>query len=330
VKVSCIIPSSCSKNILSALKKCIRLLRRSSKLAKVKIKIFLVTDFFQTTNPIGKDIDCFINTTKRTGFGVMNNIAIEKSLKNWKADWFLLINDDAYVGENFFKDLLIFLKGQKPDIVCPIVYKKNIHIIDSWGIEYFRSGYATPSRSPVNKTTLAPGTCLLIRNKLVKKMKRIYGFVFNPKFYYYHEDVEMSIRAIMIGAQISKTKNVTAYHIGQSTSRKKLFFLTFYPMRNLLWVIIFTWPFIEIVKNIFNITVVYLWLLWSEFSIIFPFAFLIILVSSVLNFKDLLSYRRNNLRGYSKNVDFSSVFSPYIFRTRKKGIPLGKAGRWSV
>src|SRR5688572_23595054 len=214
LRINCIILSSCSLDMLPLVRKCVSSLTKSAAHAKISIKVILVADSLKAKNPLIQGVDEFLNTKEKIGFGVMNNIAIDFSLKKYSCDYLLLMNDDAWLKKDFFKQIKNLIKNQNSDLICPLIYKLDKKNIDSWGIEYFRSGYATPSRSLNIKNTLVTGTCMIIKKEWILKLKKKSGFVFNPLFYFYHEDVELSIRLLSLNASIVKTDKAIVYHKG--------------------------------------------------------------------------------------------------------------------
>lgn len=321
--ISCVIVSSCSQEVMPFLEKCIKSIKKSSKLAKLSLKIVLVSDAPTTKTTSIRAVDDFINAGNKLGFGSMNNYAIDFVLKKYSSDYILLINDDAWVKHDFFKIVKKSIKERHFDIFYPAIYKPNKKILDSYGIEYFKSGYASPIKLLNLKPSMFAGTCVLINKKLIQKLKRRFGFVFNPLFYFYHEDVELGIRVLSLQATIINSKNLVAYHIGNTTSKNNKFLLSYLPIRNLLWVILLTWPLRTIFKYFGYIVTVYGWLVWSEFKYFIPFIYIIVFVNTIIKSKDLISYRLKTIPNYDKGFMFESIFSPHMFRTRKKNIAIG-------
>lgn len=315
MNIACIIPSSCSKSALPFLKRCIESLRHSAK-GILTINIVVVTDNKGARNNLKKlPIKRILISPPQSGFGQMNNIAIEEVFTFENPDYFLLINDDAWINKDFFKNFLQLRKRISFDLLNPIIFTKNSPVIDSFGVEYFSSGYAKNANLLHIPTTLATATCLLIKTSFLKNMGDAYGFYFNPLLYYYLEDVEFSIRAKAIGAKIERHAKLIAHHVGSLTSGKKSFFVMRQTYRNILCVIIMTWPTKDIFYNILSVIMVQGWSFIYGTSLHGPFLYLGALISALGDLPELVGYRKKILARYSKRFHFSSILSPHAFRT---------------
>ena len=315
MNISVIIPSRFDEKSRNFLEKCINSLKKS-KANNLRIKICIVTSDNSTQKHF-KSAQ-IIQARSNSGFSDMNNEAIEFALDTLHPDYILLINNDAWVNQDFFTQFQKILdEEEQADVVVPLVYESDGKSIDSFGVEYFRSGYAKNSREIELNTTLTSASCVIINSDFLKKMKITYGFYFNPLLFFYLEDVEFCIRAFMLGANYVKSKSLIAYHYGSTTSGKKSYFVIYQTYRNVIWVIMMTWTKKEILLNIMNILIVQVWLITYSLLHYGPILYLNILKETIVNFKNLLDYRRKIINNYSKNVMFASLFSEYAFRTFK-------------
>ena len=317
--ITCIIPSTCSAEILPYLQKCINSLIHTAE-EEVRIKILVVS-----SNPQGREkllsqkIDNFYLVDKSLGFAEMNNVAIEESLGFYNADYYLLVNDDVWVEKDFFSVLYEFFQKNKADIVCPLICRQD-GSIDSYGIEYFTSGFSQNANHEQIETTLAAAACVIIKSKLLKKIRDKYGFYFNPLLHSYYEDTDFSLRARAVGAYIVKNVNLKVHHIGSFSYGENSPQVMYYTFRNLLWVIFLTWPGYYILKNLWRIFLVQLWFVYCSIRDgcwwIYPKIFADTLYHGVL----LNQYRSRTIPVYNESFNFSDVFSPFWFRTRLQGI----------
>lgn len=313
MNIVCIVPTSISNR--SFLKRCIESIK---KCGSCQIQILIVTEkdkkrLIKKVIPLGEKVS-IVTVPDNCSFAKKNNFAIDKTI-GLSVDYYLLINDDAWVKEDFFDVLCKYLENKKSDIIIPFIFEKDGPIIDSFGVEYFRSGYAKNAQIEGVQTTLASASCLLIKKSFLTRIKKSYGFYFNPIFHYYLEDVEFSIRSFMLGAKFKKVRKLIAYHqVSTSTGRKSQFTM-YNTYRNVLWVILLTWPASDIFRNFFNILVVQLWVfLYSVFH--FGFSFYIkIFLDTWRDRKRILEYREKTLANYSPNNNFTSIFSALSFRT---------------
>lgn len=313
-KVTCIIPSTCTDKTIPYLKKCINSIHNSAK-NYVKPTIFVITENQRADKISNLRIDEIIVVRENSGFARMNNKGITKAFRLDSPDYMLLINDDAWVDKDFFKIAIKLIGDFNSDILAPIVYKPGGREIDSYGIEYFNSGYPKNALSKDIETQLLAAACLLIKSSFLKKYKNIYGFFFNTMLYSYIEDVEFSIRAKMIGAKMKKSEKLIAYHVGSLTAGWKSYFVIYQSFRNIIWVTIMTWPLKIILRNIVRILVVQIWFVLFSFRKFGPRLYLRLTYETVQNFPQLISYRSKTISKYFKNIKFQVLFSKFSFRT---------------
>lgn len=326
IKVVCIIVSTCSQGVLPALNKCIRSLRSSANFAKVAIMTVVVTENSKSDSGKIKDIDLFIRSNTKKGFGFMNNLAIKTTWKSFPADYYLLINDDAWLDKNFFREFSKITTGSyNPDIIIPLIYLGAGHKeLDAYGIEYLKSGLPLNARSKNIETQLFPAAALLLKKKFIEKVIRRFGFLFNTILFYYLEDVELSIRFWSLDPKVMKSSRLIVNHIGQNTTKtaNQQNFVNYYSFRNMLWVIIISWPRKIIIKNILKVLIIQSWLLFSKYKFKTIFWNMAILIDTGLNIFSLMKYRSLTIAKYPKNFNFENVFSEHFFYTRKEKLPL--------
>lgn len=323
-----IIPSSLRAPQLNCLHASINSLtnqRKSNSQLHLTICVVSETAASQRLKATFPDVD-FLKSPTGSGFAEVNNFALhflQKKIAQRKLpppQWLLLLNDDAWVAEDFVAQLtkleLLSKTALRADMYTPLILEaKNKTAIDSYGVEYFKSGYAKNNRSMTISTTLATAGCLLLRWAFVEKLQAAYGFFFNPAYFYYLEDVDLSIRARMIGGKLSKTEKLVAYHHGSATSGgKRNTFSLFYTYRNLLWVIVCCWPTAQVLRNLPNILVVQSWAIIYGTSRCGILTYPKIIAQTLMALPRLLRYRRIILAAYEE-TDFSALFANYNFRT---------------
>jgi len=309
MKITCIIPSTLLKKVTPSLSKCLDSLNKAKGL--MELRIFVVAS--SPWPVLIKRNKAKLLKINFISFSQINNDAIERTLK-YPSDYYLFINDDAWLEKDFFRKLVKAVKV-KPEILVPFIKTAKGDKIDSFGIEYFTSGYAKNSNYLLTKTELAPAACLLVKTSFLIKMKLSYGFYFNEILDSYLEDVEFSIRARGLGAKINKTENLIAYHMGSVSFGKKSRYVMFQTYRNIIWVILMTWPLKAILKNIISIIIVQGWVMFYGTVSYGPALYLKVITSTFLNLSKLLSLRKNIISAYGNSFKFQSVLSKYTFRT---------------
>lgn len=320
ITIVCIIPTTASNSIYSSLRRCVSSLKRAGT-RDVRIETLIVTPNKKPAlRSLRKKISNMVYADNSYGFSQMNNLALAFSFSHYSSAYHLFINDDAWIDDRFFSKICNIIQKDDADIIVPLIRSPSKKIIDSFGIEYFTSGFPRNSDSVQIKTTLASAACVLVKTSLLRKMKKTFGYVFHPLLFYYIEDVEFSIRALSMNAKIYKYELMKAYHVGSQTSKKEGYFIYYQSFRNILWVIILTWPLHIIAKHLFQIILVFFWLLWTTRFINKPLACVRIVTDTLLHARELQGYRTRTLNKYPHKFNFERIFTPYMFRTRKKGI----------
>ncbi len=262
-----------------------------------------------------KYIDLILSLPTDSGFSVLNNAAIDRVLTDAYPEYFIFINDDAWVKSDFFTNLAEVIKKHSPDIIAPLIFEGESNVVDSYGVEYFRSGYAKNNTSFSNKTTLATAACMIVKTTFLQKLKGTYGFYFNPVLHFYLEDVEFSIRAVMQNAKIFKSGELIVNHLGSTSSGKRSYFTMFQTYRNIVWVILLTWPKKYIIAHLPSIILVQAWVFLYGSVLFGPQLYIKIIADTLQHMPQLLTLRNQIVGSYKNHNNFSKLFSNLTFRT---------------
>ena len=315
LKIICIIPTKCADTSLPLLNRCLKSLHASAKLANVIIKPILVSDFKDhKRSDIKERYSEFNYVGEQKGFAKVNNMMIKKTI-NQKFDYYLIINDDAWIDKNFFKNAKELINKQHPDVVVPLIYERVGKKIDSFGIEYFKSGYAKNSRLLSTETQLGAMACLLVSKQIMQKMKESYGMYLNEILFSYFDDVEFSIRARGLMAKYVKNKSMIAHHYGSYSYGKKSLKVMYLSYRNLIWVILMTWPLKNICKHLFSILFVQSWTIYYGSKRNGLTLYIKYLWETLVNIKEIMAIRKRVISNYDKRFDFETTLSKVAFRT---------------
>ena len=312
--ITCIISCAGYAKNIPVLHTCIQSLFHA-KTPKTKLIIVVTTN--NTRHNIVQDnsIDFLFVSPKNAGFVGINNKAVIKTIKK-RSDFFLIINDDAWVKSNFFSQLEILEKqnDQKGDVLIPYIFASDKKRVDSFGVEYFKTGYTKNASSSTIQTSLASMSCLLIRTHFLKSMIASYGFFLNPLLKWYLDDVEFSVRALARDAIFIKCDSLIAFHQITYTWGVKSYFVMYQSFRNLLWVILLTWPTQIIKKNLFRICcwqVVQAMYCTIKYS---PFMYPKILIDTMRHVRISKTKRKRILHQYKDIHFFNTLFSTFEVR----------------
>ena len=182
----------------------------------------------------------FIRNGSNIGFAQSMNMGLNYAKKNFeKSDYFLLLNNDAYLKKNFFSESLAFLKKRRPDLMSPIVLLTNNRGVDTMGIDYYSDGTAFDRTITKKEAFLLAAACLFISKNFLSQCFKLFGWFFIPNFESFAEDTELSLRARLMNKKLELYPYPLVYHDRASTIKNQ--YTTLYlGIRNQIWTIITT------------------------------------------------------------------------------------------
>lgn len=167
-----------------------------------------------------------IYNPENVGFGRANNIGVQWAKKNIDFNYLLLLNNDTVVEH----DSLIYLEkafSKSPDIgivTGKIFYEARRDLVWYGGGEInYRRGW--PNITDYNKTasenganlsryvSFVSGCCMMFTKESISNLKG-----FDPDFFMYSEDLELSIRAAKLGYKLYYVSKAKIYHKVQGDS----------------------------------------------------------------------------------------------------------------
>ena len=263
----------------------------------------------------------FLRNENNLGFARSMNLGLSYARQKIKnIDYFLLLNNDAYIKKNFFIVSLRFLKDKHPDLMSPIVILTNNRGVDSMGVDYFSGGTAINRTIPSNKNYLLPAACLFISADFVNECFIKFGWFFIAIFDSYVEDIELSLRALLMKKGVLLLPEELVFHERSTTSVVDR--VSFLSARNHIWTIFTTWTPVMIYKNIAEImkyqiisNIIY----FLKFRYIYM---LLIYLQTLLNLPRLLKIRRkiqpNLSADFPENIFLKNSTSLYIHIKRSR------------
>jgi GT2 family glycosyltransferase len=167
---------------LEQLLKSIHLAVDQTKDLPVETEIFIVdngeqTEWLDAQLPLAK-----FDSQGNVGFGKAMNRLMTAAFSNPAVEWFLCLNPDGVLHYNMLRELLI-CSGQNP-----------LSLIEA---RQFPEEHLKPYDPETLETPWASGACLLIRRDVYQKLGG-----FDPNFFMYLEDVDLSWRARSLGLSI--------------------------------------------------------------------------------------------------------------------------------
>lgn len=161
-----------------------------------------------------------INTIDNVGFGRANNLGIEYALQHVNPDYLFLLNNDTLVQPDTIA-ILIACFGHNPAIgisTCRITYEHErekiwygggtINYITGWPkITDLNENRAMHGSDQSRFVEFVSGCAMLFSAKSMRDLKG-----FDPDFFMYVEDLELSIRALESGYKLYYSADTTIYH----------------------------------------------------------------------------------------------------------------------
>lgn len=162
----------------------------------------------------------FIQNNKNIGFAAGNNIAIKWALEKM-ADYVLLLNNDALLGEDTLDKLVIEAqKDKKCGILSPVIYDEKGRVWFAGGkINWLKM--RAEHQNNYKKTDFITGCAMFISKDVFKKIGLL-----DDKYFLYYEDTDFSYRAKKAGFNLKIVTDAKVYHLEKSaSSNNKLYYL---------------------------------------------------------------------------------------------------------
>lgn len=178
-------------------------------------------------------------TPENLGFAGNSNVGLKRAIED-QSEYILLLNNDTYVKSDILVKFLQRADGDKRiGLISPKIYfapGHEYHIKDyvqedqgkviwyaggkiDWANIYaFHEGVDEidkGQKGEIRRTDFATGCCMLIAKELLLEI----GF-FDPKYFLYFEDVDLSVRAKKAGYQVLYDPEIPIWHVNASSTGK--------------------------------------------------------------------------------------------------------------
>lgn len=173
----------------------------------------------------------YISNTDDVGYAGANVVGL-KAAKAWGAEYVYLLNQDAIVDPKFLSTVVAYAEAhpnaavvqsrvmleQKPD--CLNSQGNALHFLGFGFCIGHREAYV-PHAAPKVPMFYACGAAMLVRVSATETIG-----LFEPSYYMYHEDVDLSWRARLAGFDIAYMEDSVVYHHYEfSKSIKKFYWM---------------------------------------------------------------------------------------------------------
>lgn len=183
-----------------------------------------------------------IESFENRGFCIAVNDAIYAARSSGVFDWFIIINDDAVMKKDFFIALHDALSSSVYDAVsCGVKTSRGVR--ESVGLRYTPVGLAFPRLRDIrpDERALFVGTCVCVSESRVTREIHQHGYLFNPIFFAYAEDLELSLRIHRDGGKIYISNRDLLVHTGSHTAGRGSYFQLYHGYRNLVLIMFLLW-----------------------------------------------------------------------------------------
>lgn len=195
-----------------------------------------------------------------TGFAFAVNRGFEYSINNGY-DYSILLNNDAYVDNDFIKELVYTIRQDLNTFAVSsmMINYHNKELVDSFGDFYTVLGWGFQGHIGEKVESIirneycfsACGGAAIYRNSVLNKIGLL-----DENFFAYLEDIDLSYRAKLYGYNIRNCFTAKCYHLGSATSGSKYNeFKVRTSARNNIYLIYKNMPYIQILLNIFPLFV---------------------------------------------------------------------------
>lgn len=209
----------------------------------------------------------FMENKENLGFSGGNNVGIKRTLETWEADpaysgasWILLLNNDAWIDNDFILHLRAVLEDKEG--ILGLAIDEGDRTAYAGLIEWFKPTlkHITDSKFTTSKMAYAIGGAMLIHKNVFDKI----GFL-DENYFLYFEDANFCQRARRAGIPISFLPEIKISH-SVSASTKKLGspMLLRYHYRNALYfnlkngpfyvkILLWLWSLVIVLKQIVKV-----------------------------------------------------------------------------
>lgn len=211
----------------------------------------------------------FVPFDKNLGFSGGYNAFFEQYLHTFhKEDHVFLLNNDTEVPQETLKYLAKkHFPHEQQLIATRMMDFKNHERPENLGIKLYRSGIAANRVSTSEKLFAPSAGGALYSVKLLRELKEKTGEIFDKDFFCYMEDVELGLRALLLGYEPFFDENIVIFHKGgASTGGKFNDFIMIHTLRNFVLMIVKSFPLRLILLNLF-------WIFGFQILIFFRYFF---------------------------------------------------------
>ena len=145
---------------------------------------------------------------------------INSALKYCNGKYILFLNNDMEIEKDCIKKLVGALEDKSVGMAAPKLinyYNKSIISGGTWLSRAFYNGHIKGNKKSKNKVIPYLGVGM-IRKKIVDA----YGYLFDPDYFIYGEDVDLGLRVRLLGKKVTFVSDAVAYHMHAATTAQNI------------------------------------------------------------------------------------------------------------
>jgi GT2 family glycosyltransferase len=200
---------------------------------------------------------------KNTGFAKGNNIGIKEVLKDSDVDYIACLNNDTIVYSNWLEELLkTAKKDEMIGAVSSKAYFDDKKTIQNAGLKFYKvlqsnkkggisigfglNDKEAPELSKDIKIFAAGGVAPLYKRKVLEKLLKRDGEIFDEDFFAYAEDYDLGFRINGLGYKSFLSANAKLIHLHSKTGGVASPFKSYYCERNSILTAIKNLPVVDL------------------------------------------------------------------------------------
>ena len=173
------------------------------------------------------------------GFAQGSNVLIDLLLQNASCQRIMLLNNDAVAHPDLLGSLdeVLDMAGDVAGLAGGRMHRLAApDEVDTLGIAFY-SSLMPADRKTLDDIYLGPtGGCCMLTRQCVEHLLAFSGYCFDPRFFCYCEDLDLVLRALLLGYQPVYLDKLLAWHEGQASSGGGYNpVIAYHGLRNTLW-----------------------------------------------------------------------------------------------
>lgn len=262
-----------------------------------------------------------LRNNQNLGFAGGNNTGIRDALQDPATSYVLILNNDTVVEPEFLTEMVQAARAQHADMISPRVLGfSDRHTVDRFGIVLTRALLGYDMKLWEGRDPFCPSGCCALYSRRLLEDVRVGEEYFDEDFFCYSEDVDLGIRAVLLGYHAAAAHDAIVYHKASASTSPESAFSLYHGHRNTIWYLAKSAPGSALLRHGLWI---FLGQLLPVISNIFRGRGLLILrakAAGVRGMPRMLSKRRLAYEGrklYPSMLEASLYPRPfYMFRTR--------------